>query len=115
MEKTLAKIVKYAAGIARPEMIILFGSMSRGTYNAFSDVDLFIVLENRSIKNDIIARLKSYSRERSLDIDVLVYTSREIKKEVEKKHSFIPWILQTGKIVYKNEKTACNVLQGMIE
>ena len=104
MEKTIGRIVDYAVRIADPEMVILFGSMSNGQNNKFSDVDLLIILEDGVIKDEIISRLNSFSYEHSLDIDVLVYSKAGLEQEYLKKYSFIPWIVNAGQILYKKDE-----------
>lgn len=101
MKNTLGKIIDYAARIADPEEIILFGSMSTGKANLFSDVDLLIVSDNPAIKKDIAARIRSFSRELSLKSDVLIYSRLEIESETQKPNSFIAAIIKSGKIVYE--------------
>lgn len=105
MNRTISKIIDYAARVAEPEKIILFGSLANGRDNAFSDVDLLIVSENSSMKNDIIAMIKSYSRELSLKADVLVYSESEIEKIRHTTNSIVTAILTSGKIVFENKKT----------
>ena len=102
MEKTLEKIIDYAARVAEPEMIILFGSMADEMTNVFSDVDLLIILENALMKKDITAKIVSYSSELSLKADVLICSRSEIEREIQKSNSFIAAIIKSGKIVYKN-------------
>ena len=102
MKRTLKKIIDYAARVAEPEMIILFGSMADGTTNVFSDVDLLIILENALMKKDITAKIVSYSSELSLKADVLIYSESAIERESQKSNSFIAAIIKSGKVIYKN-------------
>ncbi len=101
MKRTLKKIINYAVMISEAEMIILFGSMADGMTNGFSDVDLLIVSENTLMKNDITAKIVSYSSELSLKTDVLIYSGSEIEREIRKPNSFIEAVLKSGKVVYK--------------
>ena len=102
MKNTLRKIIDYAARIADPEEIILFGSMNSGKANSFSDVDLLIISDNPAIKKDVAARIRSFSRELSLKSDVLICSKSEIERETQKPNSFIGAIIKSGKSVYKN-------------
>ena len=101
MNTTLSKIVDYAAKVAEPERIILFGSMSDGSHNVFSDVDLLIVMDNTFSKKDIAAMVTNYARELSLKADVLIYSGAEIENESQKANSFISAILKSGKLVFE--------------
>ena len=100
MKRTLEKIIDYAATVAEPEMIILFGSMANGKTNAFSDVDLLIVSENILRKKAVSTRIASYASELSLKADVLIYSKSEIERECQKTNSFIGEIMKSGEIVY---------------
>lgn len=101
MKRTLEKIVEYAARVAEPADIFLFGSMAHGRANVFSDVDLLIVSDNPVIKEEVVARIRSFSQELSLRADVLIYSRSEIEKEKQKQNSFIGAIIKSGKIIYK--------------
>lgn len=100
MQKTLNKIISYAASIAEPDKIILFGSMATGNVNNFSDVDLLIISNNTSAKKEITSLIENYTNELSLKTDVLFYSEKEIQKEISTPDSFVAGILKAGKIVF---------------
>lgn len=104
MKNTLGKIIDYAARIADPEEIVLFGSMSTGKVNWYSDVDLLIVSDNPAVKKEVAARIISFSRELSLKSDVLICSKSEIERETQKPNSFIAAIIKSGKIVYEKRR-----------
>lgn len=105
MKRTLEKIINYAAGIAEPEMIILFGSMADEITNVFSDVDLLVVSENTIFKKDIIDKIVSYSSELSIKTDALIYSRSEIERESQESNSFIAAIIKSGKVVFENKNS----------
>jgi len=101
MKKTLDKIIDYAVKIADPEMIILFGSMSTGTANTFSDVDLLIVSEGLEMKHNIVDLVMNFAKEFSLRADILVCSKSELEVLTDKQNSFVKAIIKSGKICYK--------------
>lgn len=101
MKRTIEEIVEYAASVADPEKIILFGSMAQERNNVYSDVDLLVVSENPEIKREVMAKIKSFSNQLSLKIDVLIYSRLEIEREYLKPNSFIAAVIKSGKVVYK--------------
>lgn len=103
MKRTLEKIVRYAASVADPEKIILFGSMARDQDDVFSDVDLLIVSENCEMRKDVEARIRSFSQELSLKIDVLICSQSEMEEASRNPHSFLGEIAKSGRTVYENE------------
>lgn len=101
MKKTVDKIINFAVKIADPELIILFGSMAKGTDNASSDIDLLIVSEDSSMKRNIIDLVGNYARELSLRADVLVFSRSEFESVCQIPNSFASAIAKHGKIIWK--------------
>lgn len=102
MKRTIAKIVEYAAHVAEPDRIILFGSMAEERNNVYSDVDLLIVSENPETRNEVKAKINSFSNQLSLKVDVLIFSQSEIEQACQKPHSFLEAIVKSGRIVYEN-------------
>ena len=101
LTSTLDKIINYAAQVAEPETIILFGSMINGNANVYSDVDLLIITSNSIDKKDTMAKIKNHSGQRSIKTDVLIYSQRELEKELKIPASFVAAIYEHGRVVYK--------------
>jgi predicted nucleotidyltransferase len=101
LQSTLKKIIIYAAFVAEPEKIILFGSMATGNQNVYSDVDLLIVTQSIIDKKDAVTKIKNYSNQCSLKTDVLIYSCSEVQRELNVSNSFVAAIYKFGKIVYK--------------
>ena len=101
LQSTLKKIINYAAFVADPEKIILFGSMATGNHNVYSDVDLLIITGSLIDKKDAVTKIKSYSNQCSLKTDVLIYSLSEVERELNVSNSFIGAVYKFGKIVYK--------------
>lgn len=107
MTKTLEKIIAYAAMVAEPEMIILFGSMADNKANIFSDVDLLIIT-SKTEKRYVTSMIESFSKELSLKTDVLIYSKAEIEKEVLVPNSFLTGIVKAGKVVWSDGMSDSN-------
>jgi predicted nucleotidyltransferase len=101
MKKTIERIVAYAVRVAEPDEVILFGSMTNGTHNAHSDLDLLLVMSGNFSARQIIEQVKQYAQEMAIKADVLVYTKGDIETASARGNSFLPSILRTGKIAYK--------------
>lgn len=104
MKKTIEKIVNYAAILADPDEIILFGSMAGVSANEFSDIDLLIICKSLGGKTDVRAKLFSFAHEISLKIDIVLYEKPQLEAELLKPNSFIAAVYNAGKIVYKKGK-----------
>ncbi|MGB9749963.1 MAG: nucleotidyltransferase domain-containing protein [Caldisericia bacterium] len=81
--------------------IILFGSLAKGDYTGFSDVDIVIILKNSEL--NFIKRIQKYLKYFYLDIpvDLFVYTLPEFKKMRKENNYFIKEIIDNGISILK--------------
>ena len=70
----LEEAVRVIVDIARPELVILFGSYAEGTQREDSDMDLLVVAETDS-PAELTVRMRRGIRDlfRPLPLDILVY------------------------------------------
>ena len=106
IDRVVGGLMAYA-----PEQIILFGSAGRGGTDEYSDLD-FIVVKNtgqRFVRRlvDVTAYLP-----RDMSIDVLVYTTQELRRMVEAGNPFIEIALGDAKVLY--DKTQGDGLRKLI-
>ncbi|MBU4298654.1 nucleotidyltransferase domain-containing protein [Patescibacteria group bacterium] len=87
----------------QPEKIILFGSWAWGKPIKDSDVDLFII---KNTRKDPIQRCYEVRKaiEPVVPLDILVFTSREVKNRLRLGDFFIKRILNQGKLLYGKRK-----------
>lgn len=86
----------------QPEKIILFGSYAWGEPTEDSDVDLFIVKESAKQRIDRARELRMrLIGNKFPPIDLLIYTTEEMKKRVAIKDFFINDIIKKGKVLYE--------------
>ncbi len=102
-QEKLTEVLKQIVGILRtqyrPERIILFGSMARGTIGEWSDVDLLIIKETPL---PFLQRLKEVALlcRAPVSVDYLVYTPQELAQMVDDQNPFVLDILRNGKVIY---------------
>ncbi len=100
--RTIRALAKHIAEKFDPEQIILFGSHAYGKPNAWSDVDLLVVMD--------IPREKEF--EKSLDIreslpalnfglDVIVRSHKDIERRKKLGDWFLVDITEKGKVLYE--------------
>lgn len=79
--------------------------MAHERNNVHSDVDLLIVSDNAEIKREVIDKIKCFSDQLSVKVDVLFCSQSEMAQACQTPHSFVKEIAKSGKIVY--EKNIC--------
>lgn len=81
-----------------PEFIILFGSVAKGTFTAYSDIDLCIIKDTsdkRKLLTEMYIEINS-----NIPFDLVLYTVEEWNKCVNDKNSFAYTINNTGVKIY---------------
>lgn len=86
-----------------PRMIVIFGSVAKGTADGDSDLDILIVMDSdkpHAVRSAEI-QLGLWKRNLLLDEDVIVVTPEEFERMKGDEHSFVYEIMSTGVIAYK--------------
>lgn len=84
----------------QPEKIILFGSYAWGKPGPDSDVDLFVVKEEKRSKIEMMRKVYDVIYGSGEAVDVLVYTPKQIEKRKKLGDPFVMNILNNGRILY---------------
>lgn len=101
-KQSLEKITQQIANQFDPEKIILFGSHAWGMPTRDSDVDLCIV-KNTDNTRHLAEMIDGELFPRPFPIDVVVFTSSQIKKRRQRGDRFIAKILTDGKVLYEKQ------------
>ena len=86
-----------------PETIILFGSLAKGDWDEYSDLDLIVVkeTEERFIRRNIEASLYiTFPRK----CDIFVYTPEEFESMKAEGSYFIENALEHGRVIYEKPR-----------
>ena len=86
-----------------PKMIVLFGSVARGTADGDSDMDLMVVMDtdDKHTRQSSDVQMALWRRKIVVDADIIVVTPEEYEENKGNEHSFIHEIVSTGKIVFE--------------
>ncbi len=98
--KTIEDAVDIIVKEARPERVILFGSFSKGSTSADSDLDILVIKETDKRPIDRRIEIERLFPDRDRPLDIFVYTPEEINYLFSIGSPFIDEILGTGKVVY---------------
>ncbi|MFW6282208.1 MAG: nucleotidyltransferase domain-containing protein [bacterium] len=93
-----------------PEKLYLFGSYATNNYDDESDIDLFFVVNNDIPLRKIQRRISSLLKDRTMPIDIIVYSPEKMEKQKEITGTLTSRIKQEGKLIYekKEEKNKNN-------
>ena len=83
----------------QPEKIILFGSAAAGSTNPDSDLDFFIVKDDKKSAHERMVEVYRLV-DKDIAADFLVYTPTELATRVKMGDPFIKLVLSEGKVLY---------------
>lgn len=99
-KKLISSITNKIVEHFRPERIILFGSVAKGTGTKDSDIDLLVIMNSRQRPARRSMEISKVCRPKFVSMDILVRTPEEIKKRLAIGDYFIKEILEKGKVLY---------------
>jgi predicted nucleotidyltransferase len=82
---------------------VVFGSYARGTADAFSDLDLVVVLETDAPRFERARLLDEVYRAVPMGLDLLVYTPEELARGCDSGLGIFDRITREGVTVYERE------------
>ena len=94
------RVIEMAKQKIDPSLMIVFGSVAKGTANDDSDLDLILVKE--SDENGFIRSAKAglVLKDSNIPIDIIVYTPEEFVKGLSDEYSLIHEAVTTGRVVH---------------
>lgn len=101
-QKEITNITKQIVEKYKPEKIILFGSFARGDFNRDSDIDMLIIKESKKTRPERasdVYRL-TWDVDRTLPFEPLVFTPKELERQLKLGDPFFLTILKEGKTLH---------------
>lgn len=99
-EASYNQIVQQIVKHFDPEKIVLFGSLAWGRPHSQSDIDLFIVMESPLRRDKRAMAISHLFKNRRFPMDIIVYTSQELKMSLKRGNPFIREIMDKGRVLY---------------
>ncbi len=101
IDAKIAELVTRLTQVYAPEKIYLFGSYAWGSPNAESDYDVLVEVKDSSERRDLRCR-KGYEHLFGFKkaVDLLVFTTEEIKARQHDQTSLIHAIINEGVVIY---------------
>ena len=97
LDEVIGKIVS----MFRPEKIVIFGSVARGTAGPDSDIDMLIVMNTELSYYRRTAPIHVAMRNFPVAMDIFVLTPEEYDRLKDDEYSFASEIHKTGKVAYE--------------
>lgn len=105
MLKSLKNVTDRLVDYYKPDRIILFGSYGRKEFGNGSDIDLLIIkqTDKRPLERQI--EIESLLADRSIPLDIIVYTPEEVRYLYSIGSPFIEEIVGKGRVIYMRKVT----------
>lgn len=97
----LDEIARRIVAVCAPEKVIVFGSRARGDHRPDSDVDILVVAESDQPRYQRAGRLYTALASLPAEVDVLVYTPREIEEWSQVPQALVTRATREGLVVYE--------------
>ena len=97
----LRDVVRRILTVKHPQAILLFGSHARGDAHGGSDLDLLIIEHDNPLprhRRAVAYRMALFGIDR--DLDIVVYTPREIDEWANVPNAFITTVMRQGRVLY---------------
>ena len=102
----LSEITRRILSVSDPQCIILFGSYARGDFDADSDLDLMVVLENAEMPRAESIRLRRALRGVLVPVDILVSSPQQLERHRNTPGLIYREALAEGKVIYERPTAA---------
>lgn len=101
-EKEIQKVTDTIIKEFKPEKVVLFGSYAWGSPQKDSDIDLFIIKDDKT-KNirEMAIDLEKILIDRDMPLDLLVYKPDQVAKRLSMSDRFVKKIWEEGKVLYE--------------
>lgn len=76
----LERIVHSIVAVAHPQVVILFGSRSRGDAGPDSDLDVLVVVADASARHDLAVRIREAIGPAAMPVDIVIRDPHELQQ-----------------------------------
>ena len=94
------EIARRIVQVCEPQKIIVFGSRARGDHRPDSDVDILVIAESDEPRYKCDGPLYTALAHLPLNVDVLVYTPREVQDWSAVRHALPTTAVREGIVIY---------------
>lgn len=101
-KEKVQSVIRKIVEVSQPTSIILFGSYVRGLIGPNSDLDILVVVNDRTrnCRRESV-RIRKTLRDISMPMDILVVRNRDLKELRDVPGLVYETVLKEGKVVYE--------------
>ena len=99
----LRQIVDRVRKVADPQRIVLFGSQARSEARENSDFDILVVQPSQAPRFERSAPIYAALADLPVEVEVVVYTPREIEDWSGVPQAFVTTAIREGKLLYERK------------
>lgn len=100
-QNKITEIIRKITVGYQPKKVLLFGSYATGNANDNSDLDLIIIKDTNTPKNQRGRELRKLLYGCLVPLDVKIYTTNEFNTEQNVEFSFLKTALKNSKVMYE--------------
>ena len=100
IEDVIQEAVRLLVEAAHPERIILFGSYAQGDFTGNSDLDFLVILSSVNDTFEEMTRLERVLLSLPVPVDVLVFSTDEVRERAHLRGTVLYHALTDGKVVH---------------
>jgi len=100
IEDVIHEAARLLVEAAHPEKIILFGSYARGDFTEDSDLDFLVILSAVEDTFEEMMRLERVLLTLPVPVDVLVYSTDDVRERAHLRGTVLYHALTAGKVVH---------------
>ncbi|MCL1811305.1 MAG: nucleotidyltransferase domain-containing protein [Methanomassiliicoccaceae archaeon] len=94
------RVIEMAKAKIDPILMIVFGSVAKGTAGDDSDLDLILIKESDESRLIRSAKARMALKGSNIPIDIIVFTPEEFEEELSNEYSLVYEAMATGRIVH---------------
>jgi len=99
-KEAIRKIASALSTLSEIEKVVVFGSRVRGDFDAFSDLDVLVVVKKIAVRHRVIHALHEIEIAYDIPLSPVIYTIMEYAMNKKLKSKFIANVEREGIIIY---------------
>lgn len=101
LKEVAGRFVELVSGYDEIRRILLYGSVARGSATLDSDIDLFIVLSDKGVEDELYGLASKVNEEEGANLVLDIVTGQEMGKMRRREDPFLQVLEEEGEVLYE--------------